>query len=794
MRHFLPTLLLATLGFLFLQENATGIQTIPLPHKWTAGEKTQKADSSKNGVVFPCPFNQNKADRYFWDGTTRIHLAQSELVELDLTCMDPAAVRTLTIYFKSGKGWYEWSGSLSRGRQLLSIDLDSCQPLGTPRSRTKIDGIRISPWRGNGQRTSIVLHGISTVKNGIVILEGIEAATAEGEQHTARRAARRIHTWLNELHIPTRIIRDDKLTLQMLAHTSLIVLPYNPQLSKGQLKILHNFVNRGGKLFVFYSADPELANLMNLKLGTYKAADNTKKWAAIRFRDPGEWNVPPEIRQSSWNIRPVYPDGPTCRIIADWSTSEGTKLDDPAIVQSPAGFWMTHILLNEDIRPKQDMLLGLMGSIQPSVWARGAWKRLQSSGKIASYCSFQEACADIENRKRHADNPDQVQENLEMAKRLHQMMAGYFQEGHYPQVVTLDRELRKSLVHAYASVQTPAQKTHCAIWAPCRSGQSPEEWDQLCSELKKSGITDLFLYVGSAAQTHYASQFVPASNQQIKFGDQLKACMKAAEKYDIAVHAWIICWKLDGATPDVIKRWAHHNRLQKDRHGEDLSWLNPVLPENQAFLLRMINEILTRYPDVGIHLDYIRYPESHGSFDTASRKAFESWLGFSIRQWPDDVLSGGRAQNEWKTWRSTNIDSFVAKVSELIQQKKHPVALSAAVFPEYPQCISGVGQNWAKWVQSGWINFACPMSYTEQAGQFEAWTKNQIESVGSRKSIWAGIGVNTSASQLEPDQTIDQILRTHKLKTAGFTLFRLDEGLRKEQLPLMKQGVTRTRE
>lgn len=58
----------------------------------------------------------------------------------------------------------------------------------------------------------------------------------------------------------------------------------------------------------------------------------------------------------------------------------------------------------------------------------------------------------------------------------------------------------------------------------------------------------------------------------------------------------------------------------KDDPTKVAAFLNPVLPENQEYVLRFAHELLTKYKFDGYALDYCRFPDAESDFSPASRE------------------------------------------------------------------------------------------------------------------------------------------------------------------------------
>ena len=99
------------------------------------------------GVEFLCPFTVT--NRAYWDHDVSANLAGAACLELDLTCDRPAALRSLAIYLKSGKGWFIGGATLTEaGRQRVIIPRSEFVANDRPAGWQNIESIRLSPWRG----------------------------------------------------------------------------------------------------------------------------------------------------------------------------------------------------------------------------------------------------------------------------------------------------------------------------------------------------------------------------------------------------------------------------------------------------------------------------------------------------------------------------------------------------------------------------------------------------------------------------------------------------------------------
>ena len=101
-----------------------------------------------------------------------------------------------------------------------------------------------------------------------------------------------------------------------------------------------------------------------------------------------------------------------------------------------------------------------------------------------------------------------------------------------------------------------------------------------------------------------------------------------------------------------------------------------------------------------------------------------------------------------------------------------------------------VAQDWPAWIKAGWLDFVCPMDYTESDTGFCGLVENQLELVGGRIPVYPGIGATASRVRLSADRVAGQIHHARRLGAAGFTIFNLSESTAADILPGLRLGAT----
>lgn len=733
------------------------------------------------GVEFNCPFGEG-ATRVYWDHAINADLSAATCIELDLDCDHPEAMQSLGLYLKSGKGWFSSHTRLAMpGRQRVIFPRSEFAVEAMPDGWQHIEAVRISPWRGQARNTRLVVHRIAARRGGVVVVQGAASVGNREERKAAERITRLVREWLITLGIGYEVVKDDD-AATALKNARVAMLPYNPTPPARELKTLTALLQRGGKLMVFYSGSEALAQAMHFKLGTYQRTETPGRWSSFSFTDPAAWSVPARVYQESSNILPVLPADDSANVIAWWENRQGGRTTSPAWTASAQGLWMAHILQDEDLANKRRMLLGLLGRLDPDIWPQAAQQAIYRAGCMAGAPSYAVTRANLATAL--------AGEQLTEADRLYASLPVLFKARRYPEVVDQALALDRTITTAYASAQPSQRNEFRGVWEHTGLGLYPGDWSHTCRELAAAHINALFANMLWGGLAHYPGTLLPTSLSCRRYGDQLDAAVKAAHANGLQFHCWATCWNPGNAPDEFLVKLKKAGRLQQTADGRIMPWLSPAHPDNIAMLLQAYEEVARRYPLDGLHLDYIRYNDRGVDFSPAARRAFEQWRGRGpLTDWPRCAINGGTLSQEFEHFRVETITSFVREVSRRVHAVRPNIKISTAVFAGYPECVRNVGQDWGAWLKNGYVDFVCPMNYTDDTPLFLSRTAAHFALPGAAGRVYEGLGIAASESQLRPDQAIEQIIGLRKLGATGFMFFDLSRPLRDEILPYLRLGV-----
>ncbi len=631
-----------------------------------------------------------------------------------------------------------------------------------------------------GAMLAVSVHGAP-----VILVQGTSSTPNEAERDYAAAVTRRIDGWLADLGIPHRVVNDEQLSNKTLRNARVAMLTYNPKLPDKEFAVLQAFVKRGGRLVVFYSADARLARLMGIKLGEYRADPTALRWTRMRFVEKALPGAPPTVYQRSRNIRTVKPRWKRGRIVAYWEDIGG-KRRDPAWVQTSAGFWMTHVLLDDgDTWRKQQLLVSILGHLDPEVWpiaARAALKHAETVGTFGSYVETERV---IRSRAPRTGSAAKVAAMLATARQARTRLETLARNQQYAAAVSQSDVLYRHLMQAYAATFKKNGQKIRGVWDHSSLGLHPGDWRRTCRELDSYGIRDIFVNALWAGLAVYPSDVLPVSDITATYGDPLKDVVTEAHAQGLKVHLWKVCWNLYKAPESFIDDLRKAGRLQLSDEGAELPWLCPSSPDNLRQEKDGLREALKRYPIDGIHLDYVRYPGSHACYCDGCRKRFESHLGRRVAQWPKDAREGKDVE-VFTRWRCAQITRLVRDVSTLARRIRPGIRISAAVYGKYPSCRNSVAQDWPGWVNEGLLDFIVPMNYTESWDFYVELLDSQTSLIKDVTRLCSGIGVTASNSRLGVPAVLRQIEEVQKRGASGFVLFSLNEILSREILPFLQ--------
>ncbi len=747
--------------------------------------------NGKKALLLQCDFSR-KPDRCYWDREVKLDLSRFGKFSLNVYVKDPQAVRNGTIYLQSGNGWF--SGSLtvaSEGWQRVSIWKSDFRIEDSPSGWDQINRIRLSFWNANDTDTIVAVDDFEAVADEIMIVLGdLTIRKKSSEARSVQQYAGLMAETLEKLGLEFGVVNDTDVESGALSGCKLALFPHNPDTSEKEIKAIERFVKSGGKIMLFYSLPERLAKLMGLENTGWVRAEYPGQFSSIRLKPEAVIGSPEMIIQGSPHTRTVKSASPETKIIGEWTDTEGKKTGVPAITFHPNGTFMGHVLMPNDTINKSQMLLAIFGKLVPDMRQSLARAALRNVGKQAGFDSFNEASGFIASNSAAVSETQRAEalEHLAESKKLLIHAEQMSEDNQYGEALKTMRKATEEFQEAFFRSFPSRKGEFRALWCHSAFGIPGWDWDKAIEQIKTNGFNAIVPNMLWGGLAYYPSEVLPVAEEVKEKGDQIDQCLKACRKYGVQIHVWKVNWNLSRAPEEFVKRLRREGRLQRDREGNELRWLCPSDPKNYKLELDSMLEVVRKYDVDGVHFDYIRYPNINSCYCSDCRERFEKSSGVKVKNWPEDVINGAHAE-EFVNWKCGNITKLVKAVSEQARKINPKIKISAAVFRDYPRCRQNVGQDWKVWIESGYLDFVCPMDYTADNDQFGNWVDNQIAVVNKKVPLYPGIGA--SAPGLPPEQVAMQIHQARKLGVDGFIIFNYGLSVARDVLPALSKGLTK---
>ncbi len=760
---------------------------------WVAGEGMPAVEMVREGdrsvLRFGVPFAAKPGmERTTIDRNVSLDLSAAGEFALDLAVDPPSVAGHLSLYFRSGGGWYAAGKGLAReGWQTLRFSKASFGIEGRPAGWHKIDGIRISIWRGQAKDGVCRLRKLAALRHDIaLVIPSARGGAEHPELKAALKNAEEVGEMLAELGLGADAIEDAALAHGALGRRHVAILAYNPRLETPAVEALQKYVEGGGKLLLCYSLPPKLGKLLGFDNPKYVPQKSPGHFAEVRFDATDVPGLPKSMRQASWNITTAEPAGQNARVVGHWFDSEGKATNLPAMLLSDRGAFFSHIILADDREGKKQMLAAVLGRLAPPLWEQMVRSATDRIGQVGHLSGQKAVEAFVEDGFKALGPARQAEARawLDKTAAARQSLEAALKQKHYPEAVAAARGAHEALVEGYLRAQASPKAEGRAIWNHSGAGAHEGDWERTAKELEGAGFNMVLPNMLWGGLAHYASDVLPRSKTFHDHGDQVAQCVAACKRHGLEVHVWKVNYNLSTAPKEFVAKMRAEGRTQVSATGKPDNWLCPSHPENLKLEIDSMLEVVRKYDVDGLHFDYIRYPDGEHCYCDGCRGRFEAERGAKVADWPKDCYRG-QLRDEYRTWRCKQITRLVEAVHREGKKLRPDLKISAAVFGAYPACRESVGQDWVAWVKAGYLDFVCPMDYTQSDMEFEDLVANQAKFIEGRIPLYPGIG----AWRLSPDRTVGQIYHARRLGAQGFTIFNLDQGSIRTHVPAIGLGA-----
>ena len=722
------------------------------------------------------------SERVYYDKAVNLDLSACGRVELWVYADRPGTVRG-TVYFQSAGGWYAGGFSFSQdGWHKVAIDRPDFRREESPAGWDQIKKVRLSFWK-SGMSEGTLKIAVDQLQ-----ARSLPLVVVSSDSRYASRTA----DLLDSLGVEFMQIPQSQLTADSLKGAELAILPHNAGLPDSAVQGLCSFLDRDGKALLFYRLPRSVAEHMGLEVADWLQQEYSGQFASVRLDKDILEGAPETLGQDSWNVRTARPAAPGARVVGTWVDGDGKDTGIPAVVLAPGGLFMGHVLTSGHDAAKRRFLAAAIAAVLPGWKDKLARTALEQALHSEAVGGFEQCRAFLEANRPSLPSgrysrANTLMDNARKAVRAARKKLTDGEEGAFAAALDVSASAGSDLRNAIFMSFPSWRPDFRGMWCHSAYGVSGWSWDKAARHAKEMGFNALVVNMLRAGVAHYPSDVLPVSDRAREQGDQIAQCLQACRKHGLELHVWKVNFNLGGAPRSFVQKMRRQNRLQANRQGEEIDWLDPSHPENLDLERESLLEIVRKYDVDGIHFDYIRYPHSQASYAEGTRRRFEKDTGVSVDDWPEDVVTGPLTE-KFLDWRAEQVTRLVRKVSRQAREIRPGVEISAAVFRDYPQCRRRVGQDWLSWVENGYLDFLCPMDYYSDNSTFQRLAGQQIEQVAGRIPVYPGLGPSARYGP-SPIQTAQQLMIARDLGAPGFMIFNYDTGLVDEVMPGLRKGV-----
>lgn len=315
-----------------------------------------------------------------------------------------------------------------------------------------------------------------------------------------------------------------------------------------------------------------------------------------------------------------------------------------------------------------------------------------------------------------------------------------------------------------------------AVWVPIWEITTPEKVDKVIDDLNKNNVNQLLIqirYRGDAAyKPNRVSNFYENNEKRYhaikdSLFDPLEYILEKNTNPKLEIHVWIPTFvitghKLENLHPEHIyfthPQWVTCDFSQEKMDYETYmgAYLDPGIPQVQEYTKNVILDLVSNYKFDGIHLDYIRYPDSHYGFSELALEAYKRDVKF-------------QDADTWEKWKEDQITNFMKDIYSNVKKISPETQVTAAVISNLNEA-ERYSQNWIKWLQEGYLDKAYLMEYSTSSSTIEKHL-TFLSNYDLNEKIVVGLRCWSTAYKYPVYKINEKIKLVNKKKFKGYALF-----------------------
>ena len=295
------------------------------------------------------------------------------------------------------------------------------------------------------------------------------------------------------------------------------------------------------------------------------------------------------------------------------------------------------------------------------------------------------------------------------------------------------------------TILAPATLTHAlpefrGVWIDVRSIPNTRDGiEAMVKELASAHFNAILVESFYLGKTIYPSDFLAQQGltSQMEVYEQtnldpLAAFIESAHSYNMQVHAWFDMFYVGLNQPgELLEKFPAWQSIQRDgtvgyTQGKNhFYWACPLHQGVKEFYIGLLIEVLQNYDLDGIHLDYLRFPDTTIADTCYAQEHREHFLSqYGVDPIAIDPFTQPDVYRLWNSYRAQSVTGLLAEINTRVHQIKPDIILSVAVQPRgMPiELNPGFLQNWPFWTENHYLDVLIPMTYSSRVNEMKGLT------------------------------------------------------------------------
>ncbi len=276
---------------------------------------------------------------------------------------------------------------------------------------------------------------------------------------------------------------------------------------------------------------------------------------------------------------------------------------------------------------------------------------------------------------------------------------------------------------------------------------SQEAMREMIAFAKKAGMKKLFVQIYREGKAWFPSSVgdsAPYQDALLKVSeDPFAFLIREAQAEGLEVHAWINLLSLGAnAEAPILKKYGREvlTRNKEDKKEiidyliDSQYWLEPGDLRVRSELAKLVSEIVSTYPKLnGIQLDYIRYPDTKPAYGYTmiNLRRFQKATGLNKLSEKDQT---------WRKWKRDQVTELVRLLVARARGINPGIQVSTTGCAPYVRAREEAFQDWAEWINLGYVDFVAMMNYPDDLNEFKKYVAGAKKKASDFKKVYLAVG------------------------------------------------------